>query len=427
MSRVRTSLPALLLGAALGCGARTPLGIDRSALAPGDAAPDASPIPDPGSDSGPPGPHPRLCGAGTAARIVGAITVDAANRLHEAESDLRLVWAGSEALLAYNSWDDGSLHMRLAALRVGATGIDVASSSKVGVGNSSNPSAATVAWDGTALGRFWAQDDGSVVLQHFGADAAPLDARRIVIPASGRQTLTSSAVMSGAAYLLVWAVEEPSHFENYVGAFAYDGTPGPSTILYTGSLYDIGAALAYDGKSLFGLWSKMPRNDPLAPVSTIFARIDPSSGAVISTTEVDKGVSHFASGLAAEPGQLDMATWNGNTNTATVLSIGAAGGTARTRALLDHVSSPLLVTDACGLVAVVPNESVGGRLPTALSLRRIGEGGVTGSPLALPLTETEIESFTAVDTPAGLLVAWIEFERTGVPSRVLRAALASLP
>jgi hypothetical protein len=297
---------------------------------------------------------------------------------------------------------------------------------------SSDPFNLRIAWSGAALGLFWPQDDGSIVLQRVDAGGVATGAPVTVVPAGGSGQVVPSGVLgTGAGYFLTWGVQQADGgFDTFAGALTQDGaTSGGPTLLYTGSGYDVGARLAQRGGQTFALWGTHPATDPSSPVTTTFASVDPTNGTVLAAQTADKGVDHSPTAIAATAEGQDVAVYLADEMRATILSRPLAGGGFTQRASIDATDTVALAVDPCGhLAALVP---VGAYEPsdplsTGLAVQRIGAQGTLGDPLMLPVGSDYVESWDITEVDGGVAVVWIEGHQAA-PGRSLHLAYVAMP
>ncbi|MBI5537274.1 MAG: hypothetical protein HY898_31420 [Deltaproteobacteria bacterium] len=405
-----------------GCGARTPLNIDDGqAEARGDSGADS------GGDADATSPG---CGHGGTGKVLASLTLDPPSATSEPEGAVHLAWTGSQLLAAWTRWTNGNYKHVLAAVQVNPSTLAVSSSSTVDPGSTTNPFNSSIAWDGARLGRFWAQDDGSIVMQRFGSDAASVDAVHTVVPPTGAQTIPTGVIVFGGSYIFSWAVQQTDGWITYGARMGLDGTmAAPPTLFYAGSGYDLGAVLASNGSEVFAAWSTHPKTDPMSPITTTLAAIDPATAAVDATEDIDTGVDHNLTDFAVETDRFDVCIWNTDAENVTVLARPFGAATFKPRAVIPVTSSPLIAADRCGLVALLPTGKwkPDNGLATTLSLQRIGEQGVIGDAVKLPVTGQAIESWSLAAIDGGFAVAWIEYQDAASPSRVLRLAYVTVP
>jgi len=355
-----------------------------------------------------------VCVAGTLV-LAASTTVDAPQMDSEPESAPKLAWTGSELLVAWTRWTPDRYFYVVDAVHLYPDHLDVAPETTIGVGNSSNPFNLSTVWDGSTLALFWAQDDGSILLQHFGPDGATTGAMaKIVVAPTNSQTIPSDVIALGRGYLFTWFVQTSTGWQTFAGPFTHDGAPtATQTLLYAGGGYDYGAQLATMGGSVIALWSMTPANMPMTPVDTVVASLEPATGAVQTTTMVDQGVDYDPASLAAEPkaGRLDVATWLPDTSGALLLW-GSFGGPFATRATIDGATgAPSIAVDDCGrLVLLTPRGQMtpDNPLPTRLTLQRVAEDGSLGPAVTLPVGSSYLESYDLVAVTGGFAVGWVE-------------------
>ncbi len=361
------------------------------------------------------------CGTGKGTVVV--VTVDPPDPLHEPESAPHLVWTGSELLLAWTRWTNGQYEMRLAALQLGAGTVTVSASTSVDPGNTDNPFNSSIAWDGTSLARFWAQDDGSIVMQRFRPDTTPLGDRSTVFGPTTGQTIPSGVLFSQGAFLLTFAVEIPDGWVTSSERISPIGkiAAGP-TLLYTGSGYDLGATLLSSGDRIFAVWSTHPETSPETPVTTVLATIEPGTGGVLTTETVDVGMDHGPTGIAAEATRLDIAVGIPFSSTSVFSRDLAGSGAFTSRLTLDSTDGIALAAGDCGLAALVPSGQykMDNPLSNALAVQRLGEQGVLGDALTLPVQGEWLESYSFIAVPGGYVAAWVE-GGNGEPQQASRA------
>ena len=384
----------VLLTLLAACGARTDLSTSRAS--------------DAGASTG------GTC-QGDALVLAASSTVDAPQMDSEPESAPRLAWTGSELLVAWTRWTPDPYFYVVDPIHLYPDHLDVAPETTIGVGNSSNPFILSTVWDGSTLALFWAQDDGSILLQHFGPDGATTGAMaKIVVAPTNSQTIPSDVIALGGGYLFTWFVQSSTGWQTFAGPFTHDGAPtATQTLLYAGGGYDYGAQLATMGGSVFALWSMNPANMPMTPVDTVVVSLDPATGAVRTMSTVDQGVDYDPASLATEPraGRLDIATWLPDTSSALLLG-GSVGGPFVTRATIDGATSaPSIAVDDCGrLVVLTPRGQMtpDNPLPTGLTLQLVAGDGTLGPAVTLPVGSSYLETYDLVAVAGGFAVGWVE-------------------
>ncbi len=405
------ALSVVFVAALCACGARTALG---------DPSGDGTTSPDGGA-----GTATASCGAGKG--TVVAITVDGPDPSHEPESAPHLVWTGSEILLAWTNWTSGAYDLRLAALQLAPGAVTVSAITSADPGNTDNPFNASVAWDGTSLARFWAQDDGSIVMQRFGSDTTALGDRKTVFGPTTGQTISSDVLFSQGAFLLTFSVQITDGWVTSSERISPTGkiAAGP-TLLYSGSGYDLGARLLSSGDRLFAVWSTHPETSPETPVTTVLATLEPATGAVLTSETVDVGMDHGPSGIAAEPTRLDIAVGIPFASTSVFSRDLAGAGAFASRLTFDSTDGVALAAGDCGLAALVPSGEYmkDNPLSNALAVQRLGEQGILGDVLPLPVQGQWLESYSFVAVPGGYVAAWVEGGNGDPqqPNRALRVA-----
>jgi hypothetical protein len=401
---------ALVAAALAGCGSRTGLVIGEM---------DAGTLPPAGS-----------CGPGGLS-LAGTALVEAATPDQEPESKLVLAWTGSELILGWARWTATRYVHAVAPVQVSSTGLAVGPATTSDVGNTSNPFNLSGTWDGSALALFWAQDDGSILLEHFGSDGAARDGTTVVVAPTGTQTIASNVLSRPDGYLLVWSAQTDSGWNTLASPLDRGGIPtARASLLYAGSGYDLGASLTTLGAAPYALWSTHPQTDPTSPVTTTVASLDPATGTVQTMATVDEGVDHDPTSIAVEPHsrRIDVVSWLPDTDGAVIFG-GIAGGRAfAARATLEGVTdSPALAVDACGRLAVltpVGMMSADNPLATGLTMQLVADDGTLGAPVTLPVGGSYLESFEVVAVDGGFAVAWIEggSDTSQPPNRSLHVA-----
>ena len=299
----------------------------------------------------------------------------------------------------------------------------------IAAGNTTNPFNPRIAWTGKELGLFWAQDDGSVLLRRFDAGGVPVGQETTVVPAgSGGQTIPSGVLGVGSGYLLTWAVQQPDGgFHTFAASLTEVGAlAGGPSLLYAGSGYDVGAALARGNGHTVAVWGTHPETDPTSPVTTWSGTVDPVSGALSAEVPVDEGPDREPTALAVDAQGENVAIYLADEMHARIFTQPAAGAlTFAERATLDATSGVALAVDPCGrLAALVPVGALSPENPlsTGLSLQLIGRQGAMGPAVKLPVGSDYVESWDLAGVDGGFVAAWVEGHVSPEPARTLRMA-----